>query len=230
MTVFFKEAGLLNHVAGISVFNPVSDFAGKYYPGGLFIAQSTLSDFNDAVVFFDQGEQIRKILSSGKKITGIEVQTRGKTPLEVVELTKNLLSPYVNNCEEKFSAVTKKAESVQKELLSVFKNQMKVIFYLGEIKQRYPELVIANDGVVKLLLREKKIVSYPSELAYVNWSARVMTSLTKDYRHIGISDPGNKNVKEIKKSPLGTTLIYPGSLVPGLSQLEAFLLWAKQSP
>jgi hypothetical protein len=227
MTVLLNETGLLKGVSGISVFNPVSTFKGTVYPGGLFIAQSTLSNFSGALVFFDQGEQIRKILSSGKNIISKEVITRNLLPLETVELTKKLLSPYVSGCEEKFSAYSEKAKKVQNELLGSFPKQQKVIFYLGEIKQRLPELVMANDGVVKLLLKEKKIISYPSELSYVNWSAKVLSELPKDYLHVGISDPGMKDHKEIKKSSKGTTLIYPGSLVPGLSQLEAFLFWAR---
>lgn len=223
MTVLLNETGLLKDVTGISVFNPASNYKGKVYPGGLFIAQSMLRDFEHAVVFFDRGEQIRKILASKKTIKAVEVSTRDLLPLEVVELSKKLLSPYVNGCEEKFVSYTLKAKETQEKLLSAFKKPLNVVFYLGEIKGRFPELVISHDGVVKLLLKEKKIISYPTELAYVNWSARVMSSLPKNTLHVGVSDPGMKEQREIKRSSLGTTLIYPGSLVPGLSQLEAFL-------
>jgi hypothetical protein len=83
-----------------------------------------------------------------------------------------------------------------------------------------------NDGVVKKLIKENKIKTYPSELSYVNWSSKIMDTLSKDFIHLGIEDSGSKLMKEIKRSSMKMTLIYPGALVPGFSQLEAFLFWA----
>ena len=66
MTVLLKEVGLLDHPAlgGISVFNPVSkeQFKKKIYPGGIFLANSTLKEFKDSVVFFDESQQVKNVL------------------------------------------------------------------------------------------------------------------------------------------------------------------------
>lgn len=227
MTVLLRETGLLEDqkLTGISVFNPIDEkkYQKKVYPGGLFIAQSVLPEFNNAVVFYDGGEQIRKILSRDKSIKGEEISTRMLLPLESVDLVIKKVSPYVSACEKEFISFKMKAEALQEELLKSVTKNWKVIFYLGEIKaSRYPELVIANDGVVKLLRDKKLVTTYPSELAYVNWSARILSTLPKATLHVGVFDPGMKFEKKIKRSSRGMTLVYPGSLVPGYSQLEAF--------
>lgn len=231
MTVALQKSNLLFHkkVAGISVFSPVDgkNYHGKVYPGGLFLAHTTLNEFSDAIVFYDQGAQIRRVLTSRQDIKGIEIKTRDLLPLEVVKLTIDELKKITQGCENEFSTFYSKALDVQKKLLEKIPLEMKAVFYLGpERSHRLPELVIANDGVPKLLIKERKLKTYPSELAYVNWSAKLLSELPKDTLHVIIEDPAMKNEKKIKRSSLRMTLIYPGSLVPGISQLEAFLFFA----
>ena len=115
---------------------------------------------------------------------------------------------------------------MQEKILKRLPDSFKVIFYLGRfINHRPPELVMVNDGIVKKLLSEKKIITYPTDLSYVNWSSKIMLGLGQDFIHLGIEDSGKNNIKEIKRSSKQMTLIYPGALVPGFSQLEAFLFW-----
>lgn len=231
MTVLLKETGLLSDpkLKGISVFSPVSEseFKGKIYPGGLFLAQSTLSEFSDGIVFFDKSEQLKKILQTRRDITAVEVSTRGLLPLEVIEESIRLLSPYTLGCEEKFAQFKKTAALLQEKLLRKIPS-VYVVFYLGSIQgTKAPELVMVNDGVVALLIKEKKIKTYPSPHAYVNWSAKVISEMPRETLHVGIHDPSMKNEKKIKRSSNWMTLSYPGSLVPGYSQLEAFMYWAE---
>lgn len=232
MTVLMKKTGLLSkkEVQGISVFSPVSknDFSGKIYPGGIFIAQGTLNEFSGTTVFYEKSEQLRKIFQSRNDINKVEIYTRGKVPLEVVEYSIEQLKPFVKGCEKAFTEFTDEAKAVQKKLLDKLSGKATVVFYLGEIRgNRFPEMVVVHDGVVSLLLKENKIQSYPSELAYVNWSAKVMADLPKETLHVGLVDPGMNDEKKIKRSSNRMTLIYPGSLIPGFSQLEAFLYWAE---
>jgi hypothetical protein len=232
MTVLLKNLNLLNHpvVRGISVFNPVSekDYKGKVYPGGLFLGHSTLGEFSGAVVFYDQSSQLKKILQSGKAIKSVAMSTRDLLPMEVVNLSLNILKSYVDGCDKDFTAFKSLAEKTQQDLLKIIKPGIRVIFYLGAMRgDHFPELVIANDGVVKLLRKENKIHSYPSDLAYVNWSARIMSSLPENTLHVALHDSGKSDEKKIKRSSKRMTLAYPGSLVPGFTQLEAFSFWAK---
>jgi hypothetical protein len=233
MTVLMKNTGLIHDKKfyGISVFNPVDErtFKGKVFPGGLFISQSALQDFSGSIVFYDKGTQIKKILSSQKNISAtVEVSTRDLLPMEVVERVISLAAPYVSGCDEAFDQFKFKSLALQNLLFKKIPPNFKVIFFMGAFRgENFPEFVISNDGVVKLLKTKKIIQSYPSDLAYVNWSARVMSELPKDTLFVAIADPGMKHRKEIKRSSQRMTVTYPGALVPGHSQLEAFLYWAE---
>ncbi|MFP5386300.1 MAG: hypothetical protein ACLGHN_09500 [Bacteriovoracia bacterium] len=227
ITVVLKELGLLKHkkLKGISIFNPVSqnDFEGKIYPGGVFLSQSSLQELKENVVFFDESREMDRNFKSLGNITAREIKTRNLLPLEVLDLSLHSLQDLLSGCEKKISEMKDKAVSFQKEILKKFPHSYSVIFYLGELRgKRFPEMIMANDGVVKLLRQKSKLTTYPSELAYVNWSSKMMKELPDSTLHIGLKDSGMDMVKKIKRSSKRMTFIYPGVLVPGYSQLEAF--------
>lgn len=230
MTVLLREVGLLNDPAlqGISVFNPIpeKDFKKTRYPGGVFLSRTTLKEFHQSVVFYDEGRELNKLLSSVEDIQSFEIKTRHKFPMEVVHSLVDILKPFIVGCERELDAYKKTALNMQEKILKRLPDSFKVIFYLGRfINHRPPELVMVNDGIVKKLLSEKKIITYPTDLSYVNWSSKIMLGLGQEFIHLGIEDSGKNNIKEIKRSSKQMTLIYPGALVPGFSQLEAFLFW-----
>jgi hypothetical protein len=231
MTVLLRETHLLNDsaVQGISIFNPISEneYKKKRFPGGIFLSQKTLIEFDNALVFFDEGRELKKILSTARGIQSFEVKTRDMVPMEVVDSLIKMIHPLTTGCDQLLSRFKANAVRMEMDLLKKLPSFFKIIFYLGRFKNnRPPELVIVNDGVVKKLIQEKKVRTYPSELSYVNWSSKLMDTFSKDFIHLGIEDSGGKFIKEIKKSSTVMTLIYPGALVPGFSQLEAFLFWA----
>ncbi len=82
---------------------------------------------------------------------------------------------------------------------------------------------MVNDGVVKWLVDEELIKTYPAPLAYVNWSAKIMQGLPKDSYKVGIKDSGNSLEEKIEKSAQIINLTYPGSLIPGSGQVEAMI-------
>lgn len=231
-TVLLKELGLLKHskVKGISVFNPVSagEFSGKVYPGGIFLSRDSLTEFNDGIVFYDESRELTKILNSMSAINGREIKTRSLSPLQAFDKTLKEVSFYLKDCEDKARMLREKFLGLEEELLKKVPKGLSVVFYLGELRRdRFPEMAIVNDGVVKWLKDKQSIKTYPSTLAYVNWSSRIMQSLPKNTLHVGIKDSGNSGERAIKRSSQKMTLIYPGALAPGLSQLEAFLYWAQ---
>ncbi len=232
MTVLLQEMGLIEQhvVKGISVFSPVSakTYKGKLYPGGVFLAPSTLEEFSFGLVFFDESRDLKKILKSNKNINAVEIKTRHLLPMDVVDHSMVILKSYVSGCDIELKLVKKRAIGIQRDLLQRVPDGMNVIFFLGEIRgSRLPELVVVNDGIVKLLLQEKKINTYPSELSYINWSPKIMSSMPSKTLLIGLVDSGMKGVKKVETSSNKTNLFYPGSLVPGLTQLEAFHFWLK---
>ncbi len=230
-TVILKELGLLNNskLQGISVFNPVasSDFQGRIYPGGIFLSHQALSELIGAVIFYDESRDLNKIFKSRSGFVAQEIKTRNLTPLEAIDATLEAVMKFIEGCDSKITSLKNKARSLQLEILKKLPAKLTVVFYLGEfLGGRPPEMVMVNDGVVKWLIAEKRITTYPSGLAYVNWSAKLLKSFPPTTFHLAVKDSGRDGGKKIKRSSTGMTLIYPGSLVPGLSQLEAFNFWA----
>ena len=228
MAVTLRELGLLSssRMKGITVFAPITkdEFKGMSFPGGIFLSQQTLSQFDNEIVFYDEARELHRILASRKSIIAREVRTRNLTPVEAIDSTLEVLKEFVVDCEKEITQFKNKALNLEKEILGAISTPLHVIFYIGQIKNnRLPETIMANDGIVKWLREKNKIVTYPSDLAYVSWSAKVMQDLEKKTLHVGIKDPGQKNLKAFSKNNNNISFEYPGSLVPGLSQLEAFL-------
>lgn len=222
-TVLLSELGLLQHpkLSGISIFNPVQGFKGKIYPGGIFLSQNVFKEFSDATILYDESRDLRRLLSS-QKIAAREVRTRGLTPSKAIEEGLEILSDLTTACDEKMQFLRGRVKALEAEILSLLPKNPFIVFYLGDLSgARPPELLMVNDGVVKWLSEQKKIRTYPSELSYVNWSSKIMNSLPKEALHIGIKDSGSTLKKELTKTKLGITLVYPGSLVPGFTQLQA---------
>ncbi len=220
-TVLFKELGLLKDLKGISVFNPIkeSEYSGKVYPGGIFLSQSVLSEFKSSTVIYDESRELTKILGS-HRINKIEIITRNKTPTETIHETLKAIIPLTVDCQKQIEKIESKRVSLEKRILDSLPVTIKILFFLGEVKgERYPEMIMANDGAVKWLKEKKKIETYPTELAYVNWSAKIMQDL-KGMLIVGLSDPGRKDSKSFKRTELKVNVSFPGILVPGLSQLE----------
>lgn len=218
-TKIIEEMGLLHQLKGISVFYPaIKNFKGEIIPGGIFLSPSKLLEMEDSVVFFDQSQELRKTFAR-KRMKAIEVNGRNKSPAEVVTTTRDLLAPYIEGCD--FGPVLEKTEELEKKITVRMKEKMKVIFFLGEVGNgKLPELVIANDGIALWLKKKSLIDGYPSELAYVNWSGSLLESLKKDHLLLGLKEGSEP---KITGDHSRSTLTYPGILIPGLHQLEAWL-------
>jgi hypothetical protein len=229
VTVLIKEMGLLAHpkLQGISVFNPIhkNEFSGEFYPGGIFLSHKSLEGLDKSLIFFDESRDLKRIFNTRKKIISHEVKTRNMTPMAAIDSALEVMSNSLTGCDEKIKNIKFKATNIQNKILKNLKKKLDVVFYIGDFRaDREPETIMANDGVVKWLRKENKIQTYPTNLAYVNWSAKILKNLPGNTLHIGVIDPGNVSKQEIiKRSPHRMTFLYSGSLVPGLSQLEAFL-------
>lgn len=222
-TVLFKELGLLTKLKGISVFNPVTkeEYNGKVYPGGIFLSQSALVELKGVHVFYDESRELGKIFKS-QQIRSVEIKSRNQTPSETIHRALKEIIPLTIGCDKKVAELEKKRINLEQKLLNLIQSKKSVLFFLGEFKaDRLPEMIMSNDGVVKLLREKNKINTYPTELAYVNWSAKILQEL-QGMIYIGVTDPARENKKEVKKVGAKINFAYPGSLVPGLSQLEAF--------
>jgi hypothetical protein len=227
VTVALKHLGLLkkDQVKGISTFNPISkeDFQGKRFPGGIFLSQSSFAEFSGSVVFYDESRDLDRILSPMSSIQGWQIKTRGLTPRAANNYVIKQLEHFVEGCEKEFSNLDLEVKKLEEKLLAKFSRSQSVVYFLGEFRMgKPPELVIVNDGIVKWLIEKKKITTYPSRLTYVNWSAKIMNQMPKNTLKIAVKDSAADMIKELKQNGNEITLIYPGSLVPGITQLLAW--------
>jgi hypothetical protein len=221
-----KELNLLGSpkLKGISIFHPITkkEFSGEFLPGGVFLARGKLQTMKGSVVFFDESQELKRTLNQNPGIQAVEVKTRNLTPPEVITVVQEKLKPYLVDCHSENLALSLQLKL--KKLRSLIPPQLGALFFLGAIRgEKYPAMMMVNDGVVKWLVQQKLISSYPSELAYVSWSAKIMNSLPAHYKKIALSDSGQGMRSSMDHTPLGVNLTYPGALIPGVGQVDAFI-------
>lgn len=223
VTQIIERAGLLSSpvVKGVSIFYPAPEtFKGEKIPGGVFLSPSKLEEMNSGIVFIDESQELRRLFTS-KKINSVEIKSRNMEPGAVVLKAIGTLQNYVTGCEEKFKSVTDSVQALEKNIIQLMKTKLDVIFFLGPVGEgKLPELVIANDGLVLWLRKKNLINTYPSGLAYLSWSSSILNSLQKSHLFLGLKE---ENAPRVYGNSTRATLIYPGCLIPGIAQLEAWL-------
>lgn len=226
ISLALRDLNLLSKPAlkAVSVFHPIDkkDFKGEFLPGGVFLSHHSLTEMTEGVLFYDESRELTRILSKFKNIKAIEVKTRGLSPLQVSATAEKLLAPYTKGCA--LSQLSEELKSKLEVLKKSVKTKESLLFFLGAIRQgKWPSLLMVNDGVVKWLKDEKIISTYPSELAYVNWAAKMIHEMPKNTFKIGIVDSGSEMKSQLEKKGAQMNLIYPGSLIPGTGQVEAMI-------
>jgi len=224
---------LLNdpNLKAISVFHPVdSTMKIRRLPGGVFISPRILSELGQATFIYDESLELSKTLKQNK-VDSIQIVTRGLTPYQAVELTLKKILPLLNKCDQQLENYQKLVNDKILNLKKKISRKLVMIFFLGEIRNgKYPNLIISNDGISKWLREEQLIESYPSDLAYIQWSSKILSKLKFDYA-IGIKDTGadlDKKITSISKTDFN--LFYPGALIPGEGQVDALNYFFKDFP
>lgn len=203
VSTMLEELGLLKDpsLKAISEYHPVdfSKFKGKVLKGGLFLSIKTFKEISSYHVFFDQSRDLRKNLEKLKASHIVEITSLGKTPFEVVEDSLKLLAPFLKHCETQMQDILTKVEKIKLYIKNSFNIKNEIIFYLGKSQESGKNrLIMVNDGPVAFLKKASKIKTYPSDLAYVIPSARILLSLKKPL-YIGLleaeswSAQGEKN-------------------------------------
>lgn len=221
VTTYLDQLGIVEQLEGISSFNPVKNYSGKKFAGGLYLSTGTLKGMEGKLVFYDKSRELKKVLDRFPKIKIIELDSRRKSPAEVIELTEKVLAPYLKNCQEKTKDLNTRAAELEKKIKTNIGKIKNSIFFLGRIGEKLPETVLSNDGFVYWLRQEKLISSYPSDLEYVNWSMKVLSPLRENYYFFGLENTyqnGDKKVQKISGKVFNVR--YPGALTPGYTQLE----------
>lgn len=223
ITHVIEELGLLNSPAldAVSVFHPVENNKVEKIAGGVFLSPKYLNSKKKHIVFFDASRELERALKKAKIEKRLKLDTNGVDSFEVNDLAVKTLLPFLNGCDEKISKLSKKAEMIKSSLKRSFLKGKKLVFFLGKIKKdrRPPRLVIANDGFVLALKKYAEIISYPSELAYVSRSEKVLKDFSP-YISIGVfeSDEFELKTSKVKAHTLNATIA--GVLSPGWKQVE----------
>lgn len=220
ITMLFEELDLLKDkkLIAISKFHPVlSPGDVTVVAGGTFLAKKMLRQFTNRVIYFDKSQELSLIFKKSKIKRSIEIDTRGLDPFETVDNNLRAIGPVIKNCSKKIKLLKANIQKIQKELqLPVILHH--AIFYLGSIADKAPNLIIGRDGFVLSLLKVSHFKTYPTELAYVPWSQKVLLGLY-DYTHVGIKNVYSNEfiVKKVKNKFYNIS--FRGVLIPGIRQV-----------
>lgn len=226
VTDVFQRLGLLkkSSLKAVSIFHPIreSDFSGQILPGGVFLSSEKLQQLRGGIVFYDESFDLKKMFKLHPTITAVEIKTRGLTPLEVILEVENKLSPFLKNCH--WSQIKEEMRARLNKLSNLMKMRPYLLFFLGHPQGlKWPGTLMLNDGVVKWMLDNKMIQSFPSTLSYVQWSSKMMGQVPKDHLKLGLKDSGRSFEIKIEKVAEGYQLTYPGALSPGFGQVDSLL-------
>ncbi|MCO4754033.1 MAG: hypothetical protein KC478_06105 [Bacteriovoracaceae bacterium] len=221
VTYLLQELDLLDDKSfkAVSSYHPVKNTDIAKLPGGIFLSPKKLSDKKNAVVFFDESRELKKSLQQAGIKQAVEVVTRGLDPFEANRKAMTAIAGFLSNCAQRVELLEKKINLIKSKVKKTNLKKKSYVFFLGKFakSKRPPRLVIANDGFVTFLRKELKMKTYPSELAYVPPSSRILNKIENAIM-IGIYDSSEK--LSIEKVVEGKFNIgFPQVLSPGITQV-----------
>lgn len=228
ITHLLEELKLLEDksLEAISNYHSVQNSKVKKLHGGIFLAPKKLMQMKDSIVFYDESRELSRTLKHSDVKGAVEVVTRELDPFMAFNASVQKLSPSLIGCNKELSELKDKVDLIKKEALKKNLPKKTFIFYLGKISKsgKKPKLLIANDGIVKFMKEKLSMLSYPSNLAYVPPSSRILSGLSKPIS-IGLYESREKlEITEVSTDSYN--IGFPNSLKPGITQvyfLEALL-------
>jgi hypothetical protein len=215
---------------GISSFYETGGekFHGEKIPGGSLLSPVTVRNFHDGIIFFDESLETEKILKAfGENLRIKKMITRNLSPMEVTKLVVKELETVTKGCQTQLAAFETSVKEIQKEILHKIPQNFMGVFFLGGFEGvSTPDLVMANDGFVKWLKEEKKISTYPTDLAYVPWSAKILNDKMRNSILVGLVDSNKSEI--LKHGEKKYTCKFPRALTPGVDQLKALKFFLTQ--
>jgi len=229
VTMVLEELDLLEdkNLKALSSFHPIiKKTQAEILAGGIFLSKKTIKDYQDEVLFFDKSVELSNLLKKFKKNNFIELDTSGKDSFSVAKDILEQISPYLEACSEKTDALISKLDKIKNEL-GQMQSQM-ILFFLGQIKTKYPQLIMGRDGLVLTLIQMKKIQTYESPLTYIQWSAKEMKNY-KTFLKVGLLESQSNTIQVEKVNELTYNLSFRGVLVPGIRQVYFLKEFSKLS-
>jgi len=224
VSALLDELGLLRdkNLVAVSAFHPLrTKTSARVLGGGLFLATKEWRELRSKVIYYDESRELAEKLAEEKARHAVKVSTRGIGPFELSQQTLNLLRPQLEGCEVKARSLEEEWKKLRQELLARTAFDRPIYFFLGEWDdERWPELLMANDGPVRFWRSERKLVTIESELAYVRWGEKWRRSLAKNALLIGLANSTEAGRFELKRQGRGFTLSSAEALSPGPAQLR----------
>lgn len=219
MTHFLEELKLVNDpsLKAISKFHPLEEkFNGEVLAGGLFLSPQVFHKYKDALIIFDKSREFKYLLEKSDHKQFLEVDSRDQDPFEVINLLKVKALSFLKGCRTQLKALKQKFENIKKSLLKR-KIELSANFFLGSLKGRLPETIIANDGPLIFLRKFNGFKTYSSGLAYVNWSMRELKK-QNNFFNIGLIEAKTEKLKVERVKSKHFDMSYRGVLTPGIRQ------------
>ncbi len=222
ITMLLEELDLLKSkkLIAISTLHPIrKKFTGRLLGGGVFLSRKVLKHYSETDFIFDKSNELSNLFKNSGVKSYKELDLTGKDAFQSYKMSLKFLTPYLESCEKRVLSLERRVEKIRNNIKT--KNIPNMIFFLGEIKSKLPELIMVNDGFVKTLMEKKEFKTYPSELAYVSWSQRVLFNLD-NFLLVGVGDQKKNEI--IKLGENKVNVFYRGVLTPGVRQIY-FLDW-----
>lgn len=221
----------------ISIYNGLTkdEFSGEILPGGIFIPTQVTQKYKNAYFFYDESIELEKSLQDIPENRKIKISSRDKTPFEVYRALDNEMKKYLHkDCNNQIIHLAKKVDAIEKKMKTAKLLPHPFLFFMGKILPgpKYPEQLLLNDGPGLYLIRDLNQKSYPSPLAYVHWSEKILVEFIKKEKPLIFSLQAENVAQDnrfyqqgvyqtiIEKDPLGHINIYARcGLIPGLPQI-----------
>ena len=218
ISILLKELGVLSEVKSIGSFHPYREKIKKI-DGGIFLRASELDLDLNTVLFYDSSKNLEKELKKFK-FKAQKIVTRELSAIESTSYLLNKVSPYLRACEVQVTKLKSKIKAIGAKIKKTIFSKT-FIFYTGSFSSsgKNNSLVIANDGFVLDLKENKSFSSYPSQLAYVNWSSKLLSKIDNKFL-VGLSESSSHGISLEQISSNTVNIKYPGVLIPGYSQLK----------
>jgi hypothetical protein len=218
ITMTLEYLGLTKdkNLVAISKFHKLSHkFEGEVLAGGIFLAKRTLDKYKEGMIFFDKSKDLSREFKQAGFQNSIEIYTLGQNPFQTVKYTVSALRSILTNCDSKIAEL--------KSFLKKTKQNLKIpkgtyYFFLGKITQKYPELIIANDGFLRSLKALDSFATYKTDLNYVPWSKKLIGQGDR-YFKIGLFESEKNQVYREKNKKGFWNLSGRGLLIPGIRQV-----------
>lgn len=194
----------------------------KMITGGFFMSSQVLKTFKDATIIFDKSLEYKKQFVKSGLNSFIEFETRDISPEDVILKSLKELKPFLVGCEENIANFQSVVKNMMIKIKELAWKKKKALFFLGKISlNKNPNMLMVNDGFVRTLLDQEKIISYPAQSAYVIWARKTMNLFSDGATlYFGLEEDQSMklSIKKIKSNHWNLSTW--GIFTPGFGQLR----------